>query len=199
MAHLVEWVAQDREPPASAYPTIKDHTLVAPEALAFPAIPGIARPKLAHTPYVTDYGPRWNAGIIDKEPPELGVPYPVRVPQVDAIGNGVGGAPAVELRVPLATYTGWSLRTGLTNPGELADFEGLFIPLPRSVAEATESGDPRAAITSLYASRDDYLAQAGAAARALADQGYLLDEDLSAVAERVAALWDWVFQNAAGH
>jgi hypothetical protein len=199
LAHLVEWVAQDREPPASAYPTIRGHTLVPPEALAFPAIPGITRPRVVHTPYLSDYGPRWNAGIIDKEPPDIGAPYPVRVPQVDAIGNNVGGVPTLELRVPLATYTGWSLRSGLTNPGELTDFEGLFIPLPRSLTDATEAGDPRTPITTLYASRDDYLAQASAAAHSLVDQGYLLDEDLGAVADHAAALWDWVFQNAPAH
>jgi hypothetical protein len=87
----------------------------------------------------------------------------------------------------------------LTNPGELTDFEGLFIPLPHSLTDATEAGDPRTPITTLYASRDDYLAQASAAARSLADQGYLLDEDLGTVADHAAALWDWVFQNAPAH
>jgi hypothetical protein len=199
MAHLIEWVAEDREPPASAYPTIKDGNLVAPESLAFPAIPGVARPRVVHVPYRSDYGPRWNVGIVDKEPPDLGVPFPVRVPQVDTFGNGIGGVPTVDLRVPLATYTGWSLRIGLTNPGELADFEGLFIPLPRSLPEATETGDPRPAITTLYASRDDYVAQVDAAAHTIAAQGYLLEEDLPFVTEHAAALWDWIFQKAPVH
>ena len=48
LAHLIEWVAQDREPPASAYPTIRGHTLVPPEALAFPVIPGLTRPGRPH-------------------------------------------------------------------------------------------------------------------------------------------------------
>jgi hypothetical protein len=195
MAHLVEWVAEDREPPASAYPVLRDHTLVAPEALDFPAIPGVTRPKVVYAPNRADYGPRWSSGIVDKEPPELGAAFPVRVPQVDAVGNDQGGVRGVGLRVPLATYTGWSLRTGLANPGELADFKGLFIPLPRTLPDATESGDSRPAIMTLYASREEYLAQADAAAHALLDQGYLLEEDLPAVNERAAALWDWIFQN----
>jgi hypothetical protein len=197
MAHLVEWVAEDREPPASAYPTIREQTLVAPEALNFPVIPGVTRPKVVYAPSRLDYGPRWAAGIVDKEPPEIGAPFPVRVPQVDVLGNDQGGVRGVELRVPLATYTGWSLRTGLANPGELADFKGLFIPLPRSLPDATESGDARPAITTLYASREEYLAQATGAAHTLLEQGYLLEEDLPAVAERAAALWDWIFQNGA--
>jgi hypothetical protein len=197
IAHLIEWVAEDREPPASAYPTIRGQTLVAPEALDFPVIPGVARPKVVYAPARLDLGPHWSAGIVDKEPPEIGAAFPVRVPQVDVIGNDQGGVRGVELRVPLATYTGWSLRTGLANPGELTDFKGLFIPLPRTLPEATESGDARPAIMTLYASREEYLAQAAAAARALLEQGYLLEEDLPLVAERAAALWDWIFQNGA--
>jgi len=199
MAHLIEWVAEDRAPPASAYPTLREQTLVAPEALDFPVIPGIVRPKVVYAPSRLDYGPRWTAGIVDREPPEVGAAFPVRVPQVDVVGNDEGGVRGVELRVPLATYTGWSLRTGLANPGELADFKGLFIPLPRSLPDATESGDARPAITTLYASRDEYLAQAAAAAHTLLEQGYLLEEDLPVVAARAAALWDWIFQNSGTH
>lgn len=197
LAHLVEWVSQGIEPPPSAYPTIADHTLVAPEALAFPPIPGVARPKLPHTPERRNYGPRWKEGIIDREPPVLGDVYPVRVPQVDPLGNAQGGVRGVALRVPLATYTGWSLRTGRVNPGELDNFEGLFIPLPRAVADAVETADPRPPATSLYTSRDEYLEKARLEAEALRDGGYLLDEDLPRVLERAEATWDWVMQHAA--
>jgi hypothetical protein len=199
LAHLIEWVAEDHEPPPSAYPTVRQGSLVPVEAFAFPAIPGIARPKVAYTPRRLDYGPRWSAGIIDREPPEEGEPFAVRVQQVDALGNVEGGVRSLDLLVPLATYTGWSLRTGLPNPGELADLKGLYAPLPRSIPEATDSGDPRPAIMTLYGSRDGYLLRAGVAAQTLVEQGYLLDEDVPAVLERAAAQWDWIFQSGAVH
>ena len=196
LAHLVEWVALDREPPPSAYPTVREESLVHVDGVAFPSIPGVARPRVVHTPYRLDYGSRWGDGIVDKEPPDVGAPFPVRVQQVDALGNDIGGVRAVELLVPLATYTGWSLRTGLPAPVELDDFGGLYIPLPRSIAEATESGDPRPAITTLYGSREEYLLRAGVAAQALAEQGYLLDEDVPAVIEHAGTQWDWIFQSS---
>ena len=44
-------------------------------------------PRVAHEAYRVDYGPRWAEGVITIEPPRLGAPFPVRVPQVDADGK----------------------------------------------------------------------------------------------------------------
>jgi len=70
-----------------------------------------------HEAYRVDYGPRWANGIITLEPPRLGKPFPVRVSQVDADGNEVGGVRSLELLAPLATYTPWSLRRGTVHRG----------------------------------------------------------------------------------
>jgi len=44
-------------------------------------------------------------GIVSFEPPKVGKPFAVLVPQSDANGNDQGGVSLPELQVPLATYT----------------------------------------------------------------------------------------------
>jgi hypothetical protein len=110
---------------------------------------------------------------------------------VDELGNEIGGLRNVEVRVPLATYAPWSLRVGLPGPpDELADFRGTSIPLPRAPAESGRTGDPRPAISSLYGSRDAYVAETEAAARDLIAEEYLLAEDLARVLDAAGARWE---------
>jgi hypothetical protein len=110
---------------------------------------------------------------------------------VDELGNEIGGLRNIEVRVPLATYAPWSLRVGLPGPqDELADFRGTSIPLPRGPAEKSRTGDPRPASSSLYASREAYLADIEAAARQLVAEGYLLAEDLARVLDAAGRRWE---------
>ena len=44
------------------------------------------------------------------EPPRIGAPYPVLLPQVDAEGNPVDGLRNTAVEAPLGTYTGWNVR-----------------------------------------------------------------------------------------
>ena len=98
----------------------------------------------------------------------------------------------VELRVPLATYTPWALRTGLAGPEtELRDFVGTFAPLPVTEADAARAGDPRPSVQRLYGSRAAYLRRVEAAVAGLVDEGFLLAEDVPAAVERARALWAW--------
>ena len=105
--------------------------------MAFPSLPGVSAPGVIHEAYRVDYGRRWwNEGIVDREPPELGPPFPSQVSQVDGLGNEEAGVRGVELRVPVATFTPWNLRVGF--PGataELTDFLGTFIPFSRTEEE----------------------------------------------------------------
>jgi len=193
---LVAWVADDVEPPPSRYPTIAEGTLVPHTALAFPAVPGVSRPSVVHVAYHADYGPRFaDEGIVDRQPPRLGAPFPSLVPQVDGLGNEESGVRNVEVRAPLATYAPWNLRTGY--PGatdELVDFTGTFLPLPRTEEERAARHDPRPSIASLYPSREAYLDRVRVASNDLVISGFLLAEDLDAVLERAGALWDWIEQ-----
>ncbi len=193
---LVAWVTDDEEPPPSAYPTIADGTLVLPDGLAFPAIPGVQRPRVIHVAYRADYGPRFESrGIVDLQPPELGTAFPSLVSQVDGLGNEEAGVRSVDVRVPLATYAPWNLRTGYAGGAdELTDFLGTFVPLPRDEAEREARRDPRPSVTALYSSRDTYLDRVRQASNDLAIDGFLLAEDLDRVVTRAAALWDWTMR-----
>ncbi|MFW6193106.1 MAG: alpha/beta hydrolase domain-containing protein, partial [Gemmatimonadota bacterium] len=191
---MTEHLAEGTAPPPGRHPRIDEGTLgpLSEAEEDFPAIPGLAFPEVVHVAYRADYGPRWPEGVVTEQPPGLGPAFPSLVPRLDALGNEVGGVRNVALRVPLATYTPWSLRTGLPGPEhELADFRGTFAPLPWDEAEKRATGDPRPAVTSLYDGRDDYLERARAAARALVREGFLLEEDVDRVVGRAAELWDW--------
>lgn len=190
---LVEWVVDGRAPPPSAYPRIAEGTLVPPGAVAFPRIPGLSFPTVIHEAYRADYGPRFrSAGIVDRQPPELGPAFPSLVSQVDGLGNEVGGLRSLELRVPLATYAPWNLRWGYPEgtTHELTDFLGTFAPLPASEEERRATGDPRPSVEALYPSRDVYLRRVGVASRDLVRGGVLLEEDVGRVVERARELWE---------
>jgi len=195
LARLVEWVVDDRAPPASAYPTLAGGTLVSIEALKFPGIPDVKAPSVIHQAHRVDYGPRWAAGIISREPPGLGAPFPALVSQVDADGNEVAGVRGLELLAPLATFTPWQLRRGGgSDAGELVDFLGTYVPLPRTDAERRRSGDPRASIERRYAGKRAFLATAARHAESLARAGWLLREDVPGVLERAEQHWDWIMR-----
>jgi hypothetical protein len=162
----------------------------------FPQLADVAFPKVAHEAYRADYGPRWQQGIVDQQPPQLGPAFPTLVPQVDLFGNELGGVESVEILAPLATYAPWNLRAGF--PGgsaELTDFVGTYIPLPRSESARQETRDPRPSIESLYENREEYLTIAERAARSLVERGILLEEDVQRVVQRAVDHWDSLLTN----
>jgi len=190
---LVEWVVDDRTPPASAYPTLAAGTLVPIGALKFPRLPDATAPSVIHQAHRVDYGPRWPAGIITREPPGIGAPFPALVSQVDADGNEVAGVRGVELLAPLATYTPWQLRGGGgIDAGELTDFLGTYVPFPRTDAERQRWTDSRQSLDRRYADKRAYLDTAARAAESLAAAGLLLREDVPKVLERAEQHWDWI-------
>jgi hypothetical protein len=142
-----------------------------------------------------DYGQQWTAGVITREPPAVGAPFPALVSQVDATGNEVAGVRGVELRAPLGTFTPWQLRGG-TGPdaAELTDFLGTYVPLPRTEAERQRWGDGRLSIERRYADKRAYIETATRAAEALATAGLLLPEDVPRAIERATQHWDWIMR-----
>ena len=188
-----KWVRYGTEPPASQFPRIEDGRLAPLAGVRFPKIPGVAFPTRIQTAYRVDYGPGFRtAGIVSVEPPKVGAAFPMLVPQVDIDGNETAGIRMPDVAVPLATFTGWNLRDpSIGAPDELFSMSGSYLPFPRTKAEQAKTGDPRLSIEERYATRAEYLEKVGAAARALADRGYLLDRDVSAQVERAEAEWDW--------
>ena len=190
------WTADGTAPPPSRYPRIADGTLVDPERLAFPKVPGVTTTTAVHKAYRADYGPRFRAeGVVTIEPPHIGTSFPILVPQVDADGNGVAGIRMPELAAPLATYTGWNLfneRSGPTNV--ISSMQGSYIPLSRTASDRKRTSDPRASIQERYRDKDQYLARVSTAARELIKEKYLLNDDLSAIMRDAARHWDYLMQ-----
>ncbi|MDQ7054361.1 MAG: alpha/beta hydrolase domain-containing protein [candidate division KSB1 bacterium] len=193
LIRLLEWVKDRKAPPDSRYPRIDRRTLVPIDRVQFPRIPKVAFPTVVHVAYRADYGSRWLEGIIDRQPPRLGRPFPSRVSQVDSLGNEIAGVRNVELRVPVATYTPWNLRIGFpAATHELTDFLGTFIPQPRTEAEKHRWRDPRPSLEALYASKQEYLQKVRQATLALVEEGFLLAEDVDYVVQRSSLVWDWI-------
>jgi hypothetical protein len=191
---LDSWVKDGAEPPASRYPTIADGSLTRLDAVAFPKVPGVQFPTRIQQAWHVDYGEEFrSAGIVTIEPPEVGRAFPMRLPQVDADGNETAGIRMPATAVPLATYTGWNLRSAAIGaPDELYSMVGSFIPFARTKAERAAAGDPRLSVEERYASKQSYLDKVQAAARDLVEGRYLLERDVPLVVARASAEWDFV-------
>ncbi|MGA3079576.1 MAG: alpha/beta hydrolase domain-containing protein [Bryobacteraceae bacterium] len=139
------WVAEGLEPPPSRYPKIADGSLTPLGAVAFPKLPGVQFPTRIQQAWHADYGEEFrSAGIVTIEPPKVGSAFPMRLPQVDADGNDTAGIRMPATAVPLATYTGWNLRSAAIGaPDELYSMVGSFIPFARTKAERVKSGRRR--------------------------------------------------------
>ncbi len=69
---------------------------------------------------------------------------------------------------------------------------GSWIPFAKTKAGREKAGDPRLSIEERYSGRAEYLERVGAAARRLAQAGYLLDRDVPALIDHSAAEWDYL-------
>jgi hypothetical protein len=191
MSSLIDWVTLKKEPPPSVYPKLASADLVRAADLKFPQIPNLPVARIPNQPYRMNFGPRWSQGIIDREPPALGAPYPVFVSRVDSVGNELGGIPSIEILVPIATYYPWQLRTGMPAATDrLVSFRGTFIPLPRTQAERRATGDSRPSIESLYGDRTRFMRQVDAGISSLIARRFLLPADSSAARTRMSDAWE---------
>lgn len=193
ITNMNAWVEKGTAPPPSSYPHIADGTLVPREKLAFPAIPGTHPPNNYNQAFHLDFGPDWRqTRILSIQPPKVGAPFPILVPQVDADGTDRAGIHLPEITVPLATYTGWNLRDPATGaPEERVSFLGSWIPFAKTAADRRASGDPRLSIEERYSGREDYLTRYGKAVDELVQQRWILPEDADSLKDQGAKEWDY--------
>jgi len=182
---LDRWSRDGTPPPASVYPTISSGSLVAwdQQSTGFPAIPGVRYPLVIRQPTLLDFGPRWDTKrIIDRQPPgDLGE-YRVLVPRCGPDGNEHGCLDPPEVAVPLATCTGWNLRSSEAGAeNELVGLRGSYIPFSITTVDRQRSKDPRPSLEQRYGTLENYLDQLGSACRQLESSGYLLGEDTERV------------------
>jgi hypothetical protein len=181
---IERWIAGDAAPPPSVYPRVDRHELATIDHIRFPALPGVVTPKRIHEVYRLDFGPDFRSrGIVTMEPPKMGPPFTILLPQVDADGNDIGGLKTPQVAVPLAVHTGWNLRNpAIGAPEELFSMVGSYFPFPQHV------------VIERYHDRTAYLARIRAAARKLVEGGYLLESDLPSLEKLSSNEWDFVMR-----
>ena len=189
---LDRWIVDDVAPPPSAYPRIADGTLTPPAKAGWPAVPGYQLPQQPLRAFHLNFGADWLKGIVSVEPPEVGKPFLVSVPAVDADGNVRAGIRLPDIAVPLATQAGWNYRdVSIGAPDRLAGEIGSYIPFARTRAEREKANDPRPSIDERYRNRNEYVGKFAAAALDLVNRGYLLPDDIADLLEHAAEHYNW--------
>jgi hypothetical protein len=193
LVSMDSWICAGEMPPESRYARIEEKSLVAPEEIGFPPIPGVLTSSRVHEAYRADYGDRFRIeGVVTQDPPAIDGSYPLLVPAVDGDGNERAGIRLPELEAPLATYTGWNLFNADSGPEDvLSSMQGSYIPFARDEAEREAKGDPRRSIRERYTSREQYLGLVAGAALRLVQERYLLPEDLPRILESAGGHWDY--------
>jgi alpha/beta hydrolase family protein len=192
IANMDAWVRDNTLPPNSSYPKIADGTLVPFSAYAFPQIPNLNKPHEANEAFHLDFGPDWRHGILSFQPPRVGPPFIVLLPQVDADGNERDGVRLPELTVPLATYAPWNLRDpSIGAPDQRVSFEASYLPFPKTAEDRAKSGDPRHSVVERYTGREDFLARYTQAVDDLINERWILAEDRDALLALAAQEWDY--------
>ncbi|MCO6459299.1 MAG: hypothetical protein J5I93_28655 [Pirellulaceae bacterium] len=179
---LDRWTAGGPPAPVSVHPTIADGTLVdwRQAATGFPDLPGVRYPGVIQQPAWLDFGPRWlSERIVDLQPPVVRGDYRVLVPRCDADGNDLGCLLPPEVAVPVATYTGWNLRSSEAGAeNQLVSLQGSFLPFAVTRSERDSAKDPRPSLEERYDSLEKYLELLEDRCQQLARSGYLLAEDV---------------------
>lgn len=198
---LDKWVSEGTPPPKSHGLTKANRVaavtvpgsqvgIVPQEALGWPSIPGVAYTGTVTTRYVLDFGPQFANNIVTNYPPSVaGRPsYPIFVPKVDRDGNEIAGVRLPPVAAPIATTTGWAVRSPEMGGPDGCESDGQHIPFAVTKAQRLANGDPRLSLEERYKTHEGYVKAVTAAATALEKQGFLLPADVKAyIAEAEAS------------
>jgi len=164
VAAMDAWVRFGVDPPLSMYPTLRGGALVKPAALSLKSIEGVAVPRFAYDAYRI---------VGSDEPPKVRGTYVNLVPQIGGDGNEYSGLRLPEISVPVASYTGWNLRSAeIGFPDYRASFIGAYIAWPKET------------IDKLYKSPEEYFGRFAAAALGLVVERFIVADDLPAILTR---------------
>ena len=106
------------------------------------------------------------------------------MPKTDSDGNDIAGIRLPELLVPLATYTGWGLRSGVwANDG--CEATGQYIPFAATAAVRTAAHDLRPSVQERYASYDVYRTKVVLAVDKLVRDRFLICDDTQDIVTRL--------------
>ncbi len=192
---LDEWVARGKKPPKSEVPTratgvfstpVGNGVGVIPQAaLGWPSIPGVSYSGLITVRHLFNFGPRFDQGILDVNPPDFSGPvYPSFVSKVDRDGNDIAGIRLPPVEAPIATTTGWALRSAAFGGGpgggnmDGCESSGQWIAFKVTQAERMAVGDPRKSLEERYGDHEGYVKAVAKAAKHLEKHRFLLPDDV---------------------
>jgi hypothetical protein len=140
--------------------------------------------------HLFNFGPRFDDGILDVTPPDFSGPvYPSFVSKVDDDGNEVAGVRLPDVAAPIATTTGWGLRSAAFGggPWDGCEASGQWIPFATTKAERQSAGDPRPSLQERYKDHAGYVKEVAKEARKLQARRLLLPEDVQRYIDAAAA------------
>lgn len=186
---LDEWVTQGVRPPKSEVPgpgkavysiPLSDGVGYVPQdALGWPNIPGVTYTGVITVRHLFDFGPRFDDGIMDINPPDFSGPvYPSFVSKVDKDGNEIAGVRLPDVEAPIATTTGWGLRAAAFGGPDGCEASGQWIPFKSTKAERLAAGDPRRSLEERYKNHEGYVKAVTKTAEKLQQQRFLLPADV---------------------
>jgi hypothetical protein len=186
---LDKWVTKGVKPPESAVPSedtkvysipLSDGVGFVPQRkLGWPNIPGVTYTGVITVRNLFDWGPRFDDGILDINPPDfIGRVYPSFVSKVDRDGNDIAGIRLPPVVAPIGTSTGWALRKIEFGGPDGCEASGQFIPFKKTKAERLAAGDPRLSLEERYKDHASYVAAVTKAARHLEKRRLLLPADV---------------------
>jgi hypothetical protein len=194
---LDRWVREGTPPPPSRYPLLTARNLVERQQLNLKGLAGLSVPASPYRPARLDLGEQ-TYGIQTIVPAREGKPYAVFVPQLDDDGNETGGIRMPELTVPLATHTGWNLRSpSIGAPTDLIQLVGSYRPFPRTASDRERINDSRQSIEERYHSRQYYLGLIAESAQSMVEQRLLTPEDVVHVLSTAKLRWDFLIDERA--
>jgi hypothetical protein len=192
---LDEWVTKGATPPKSQVPGPGTRVYSVPvgngvgivpqDELGWPSIPGVAYSGLITVRHLFNFGARFDDGIMDINPPNFSGPvYPSYVSRVDADGNEIAGIRLPAVAAPIATTTGWALRSAAFGGGPAGgnmdgrESSGQEIAFKATKAERLASGDPRKSLEERYKDHAGYVKAVAKEARKLEERRLLLPADV---------------------
>lgn len=196
LVNMDAWVTAGTEPPPSQHPRLSDGTATTREAVlnGFVPLPETVLPDPDRLPVLrtVDLGPEARVGV-GRYPVIEGEAYPCLVSAIDEDGNEVAGIRLPDLTVPIGTHTGWNPRDPETGaPEQIMPMQGFSKWFAITPDERSQAGDPRPSLAERYRDFEDYLSKVRRAAEELAQQGYLLEEDIDVILADARTRWDYV-------